>query len=106
MSDKPPTPVPWLKWHKFWRPIIIATFAAMTLMAVETVVINSPIFLIDALFHARELNLHTLERLKPAAREKVIERMCLTLQYYRAGSTTDPYTIPGNEQCKVNNSAH
>lgn len=97
--EGPVTPLEWGRFDRVVRWLGRVGVAGVVLLGVETVVISSPTFLIEALYHSRENNFNSLDSMPPAKRAKTLERMCWALQYFRYGSPSNPYDIPHKDDC-------
>jgi hypothetical protein len=91
----------WLRLRRRTAAVLIAIGLGLGLL---NALIYSPVFLIDALYHSREMGLHALARLPDDKRAKATQRLCWVYMYYSRGSEKDPYAIPGIEACGTDSS--
>ncbi len=98
-GDTPTSKTPADRWRTWRRRIVLAALFAGVLLLAETLAINSPVFLVDALYHARETNMRTISRMPPEKRERMLQRLAWVLDYYRCGSADNPYAYTTGPDC-------
>lgn len=101
MDDRPDPsrPVDGALWQTWQRRIAKVFVAFGLVLLAETLVVNSPAFLAEAMFRGHEVGLHTLRHIPDSEREAFLVKQCWMMTYYMQGLTRDPSGIPGPETC-------
>ena len=86
-------------WRHRCNQAAIAVAIVGILCTVQTMVIYSPAFLIDALYHGREHSVPTLRAKPTDQREKLLYRLCWVRELYAESNYTDQYMIETPENC-------
>ena len=85
-------------WRRLRRRVVWGLLAVGGLFAVQTAMVQSPDYLVGALYHQRRVLAIEVARLPPDKRAKLLERLCLAEALIVAGGA-DPYRIEGGERC-------
>lgn len=95
VTAKPIDDATWRRWRKRllrWMVIVLVIFT------IQTMIVQNPKFLINALYHSRQGHFLQIQALSSADRAKLLQRLCLEWKYFSAGEA-DPYQIPGYHDC-------
>ena len=87
-------------WRRCCNRVIVVVAVVAGLCTVQTMLIYSPAFLVDALYHGRQYGALNVRAMPKDQRDRLLFRMCWVKQLYSMPHYIDQYTIEKPEECR------